>query len=66
MCGDFLRARIRAGRSPCGERGLKLVRSTVAWRWNGRSPCGERGLKSSLQNRVLYAYIVAPRAGSVD
>ena len=32
-------------RSPCGERGLKLLAAGVlCWRL-GRSPCGERGLK---------------------
>ena len=35
-----------ACRSPCGERGLKLLASTVSILETGRSPCGERGLKS--------------------
>ena len=35
------------GRSPCGERGLKLHRAEKCeGRTQGRSPCGERGLKS--------------------
>ena len=31
-----------------------------------RSPCGERGLKLLLFRALRRAYIVAPRAGSVD
>ena len=32
-------------RSPCGERGLKLLFCTLSFALEGRSPCGERGLK---------------------
>ena len=34
-----------AGRSPCGERGLKSAGGCWLWLAAGRSPCGERGLK---------------------
>ena len=33
------------GRSPCGERGLKLVKWFCPPNGKSRSPCGERGLK---------------------
>ena len=35
------------GRSPCGERGLKLCGLHPCRRAPSRSPCGERGLKFS-------------------
>ena len=35
-------------RSPCGERGLKLVLMMLVSVMLGRSPCGERGLKSQM------------------
>ena len=54
-----------AGRSPCGERGLKLLAAGGSgWRLC-RSPCGERGLKSLLYC-ACATNVVAPRAGSVD
>ena len=34
-----------AGRSPCGERGLKYHAYIGVSHFVGRSPCGERGLK---------------------
>ena len=34
-----------AGRSPCGERGLKCSNIYRCLQRTGRSPCGERGLK---------------------
>ena len=37
-----------AGRSPCGERGLKCPRAGESGCCAGRSPCGERGLKLSV------------------
>ena len=44
--GDGHIKRRGAGRSPCGERGLKSgCRGGCTW-WTSRSPCGERGLKS--------------------
>ena len=52
-------------RSPCGERGLKLLAAGGSgWRLC-RSPCGERGLKSLLYC-ACATNVVAPRAGSVD
>ena len=36
----------KAGRSPCGERGLKLHKKRAVLQGKRRSPCGERGLKS--------------------
>ena len=39
-------ANMRRCRSPCGERGLKLLHGVLLFRACGRSPCGERGLKS--------------------
>ena len=41
------------GRSPCGERGLKLRRTLRQHRAASRSPCGERGLKLRGDARCL-------------
>ena len=44
---DAVDARVpAAGRSPCGERGLKYDADAGNRRCACRSPCGERGLKS--------------------
>ena len=56
----------RAGRSPCGERGLKYRRPAALGAGARRSPCGERGLKSVKILRVRMLKLVAPRVGSVD
>ena len=40
------RNRQSSGRSPYGERGLKLLRANARRSDRGRSPYGERGLKS--------------------
>ena len=55
-----------AGRSPCGERGLKLLAALAAAGRSGRSPCGERGLKWGVLSPPPCRSRVAPRAGSVD
>ncbi len=55
-----------AGRSPCGERGLKFFREVKALRLRRRSPCGERGLKFRGRFAIEDVMCVAPRAGSVD
>ena len=40
------KGRFRNGRSPCGERGLKLCTMSITGvTLRSRSPCGERGLK---------------------
>ena len=54
------------GRSPCGERGLKLESLYKSYSPECRSPCGERGLKFQGTRIITSRITVAPRAGSVD
>ena len=42
------RSHCPSSRSPCGERGLKLLYKRTGGQRARRSPCGERGLKSLL------------------
>ena len=58
MVGDL-------GRSPCGERGLKLALSKMSRTPLCRSPCGERGLKCVPARYATVPALVAPRAGRV-
>ena len=49
------------GRSPHGERGLKLPSAEWIYRVEGRSPHGERGLKSAdivVDNKNLVALLM--------
>ena len=55
-----------AGRSPCGERGLKCTNRPYKEPKLSRSPCGERGLKYKRPKKAYHRLTVAPRAGSVD
>ena len=41
-----------AGRSPCGERGLKYHQEGDEGGGHRRSPCGERGLKFLLHRKA--------------
>ena len=62
---DPLRGQSVGCRSPCGERGLKLLYARAeGHEKEGRSPCGERGLKYDGRQRSRLLR-VAPRAGSV-
>ena len=55
------------GRSPHGERGLKLQKfMIIVGKWSGRSPHGERGLKLLSICRFSISAFVAPHTGSVD
>ena len=55
---------LEAGRSPCGERGLKCgVRGGVAADVR-RSPCGERGLKSESRLPANWACPSLPVRGA--
>ena len=55
------------GRSPHGERGLKLSMSLLRmWMMRSRSPHGERGLKFCNFEEVILHAQVAPLTGSVD
>ena len=55
-----------SGRSPQGERGLKLNVSFEFLTPGRRSPQGERGLKLDSRGNSRLRGIVAPRKGSVD
>ena len=53
------------GRSPCGERGLKLPHNYCILRQLlGRSPCGERGLKSPTAFVALFTIPSLPVRGA--
>ena len=54
-----------AGRSPQGERGLKLFEPQTTDPTGSRSPQGERGLKLGHVGDDALAVLVAPRKGSV-
>ena len=54
------------GRSPQGERGLKLQLIDRQAQRLGRSPQGERGLKYCLEHLHAHILHVAPRKGSAD
>ena len=56
----------RQRRAPRGARGLKLVRTALAWPRQCRAPRGARGLKRIGRARPRWADGVAPRAGRVD
>ena len=57
----------RAGRSPHGERGLKLRDDVdTCTGVGGRSPHGERGLKCGMKRTGAHAVIVALLMESVD
>ena len=51
-------------RSPCGERGLKLVLWLARLLRMRRSPCGERGLKYSLPAGVVHRDLSLPVRGA--
>ena len=53
------------GRSPCGERGLKLPREICEpVPVPGRSPCGERGLKSVVRQSFFCPFRSLPVRGA--
>ena len=57
--------RVCAGRSPCGERGLKSFNDlSKPFKATRRSPCGERGLKYLLGNHFNNKLLSLPVRGA--
>ena len=53
------------GRSPHGERGLKLQKfMIIVGKWSGRSPHGERGLKWFATPYILFPVLSLPTRGA--
>ena len=53
-----------AGRSPCGERGLKFVPGNFIFGDLRRSPCGERGLKFHRAPPIMFMLPSLPVRGA--
>ena len=62
----FLSVIFFAGRSPHGERGLKLDYPVFKLNYDSRSPHGERGLKPAWLGAIGIYYGVALLTESVD
>ena len=63
-CRAFRHSAASFGRSPCGERGLKLRRMMELSTPRGRSPCGERGLKSIGKRGPIVEQLSLPVRGA--
>ena len=57
---------VKPGRSPHGERGLKLISGDGCRAAGGRSPHGERGLKYEITVGDCLVLVVALLMESVD
>ena len=61
LCGHIARS---SRRSPCGERGLKCIKSSSIFWLVCRSPCGERGLKSRIITIFITRIMSLPMRGA--
>ena len=61
---DQVRVKVPAGRSPCGERGLKSMPSRMLPPHSCRSPCGERGLKFLFPSLLSFLHPSLPMRGA--